>query len=513
MANFKTTRLTTLPAIIEPLSDSAKFWKNNVQPAIVSKELSAVNCIDINAANEILTTSSARISLYEASNLEVKKTFSSPNHTLLYSGTFRQANSKIFSSGANDGIVRVWDVKKSNPLRLLGTSEKSKKDKHSAAVHRVNFNGINQLFSFGDDKAIKLWDITEDSVLCSIGEGKAHKDYIRASCLLGNMSSIVSGSYDHTVKVWDHRTPQNCTFQYNHGSPVESVTYRDFLLISAGETTIKIFDMVAGKVLRNIENAHHKTITCVYNHGDYLLTASIDGHVKVYDINLNVATTLSYVPSQLLSCSYNGSLLAVGSSDGILSVNKVIGKDTFPRVALPTSSINADDDESDQFFFDSIPIEKKQKLNVGDAFVVKSDRKRKYLQKHEELLRKFQHSRAMTRVMRMFSKDDPQAVVSFMQELIRRGGLRTALAGRTDLELKRIVHFLTQNLSDPRFTRILVDVSLALVEVYTRQINRSPAIQTVFKHLNQSLNREIDALSKMSQISGQLQLLINWQIK
>lgn len=507
MSNFKATSISTLPAIIEPLSDSSKFWKNNLQPATVFKELNAINWIDVNSASEILTTSSTRITLYGTSNLEAKKTFSSPNHTLLYSGSFRRDNSKIFASGAGDGIARIWEVNKSKPLRLLGSNEKSKSQRHTAAVHRINFNGINQLFTLSDDKTIKLWDITEDSVLSSFGESSAHNDYIRASCLIENLSCLVSGSYDHTVKVWDHRIPKNCTFQYNHGFPVESVTYRDYLVISAGETTIKIFDIVAGKVIRTIDNAHHKTITSVHNNGNYLLTSSIDGHLKVYDINFNVATSFSYVPSQLLSCCYNGALLVVGASDGMLSVNKVLSS----KGKLKKLQIN--DDESDEFFFDGLPSRKKTKLDIGNAFVVDSKIRKKFLSKHDELLRKFQHSEALSRVLRVNCVSDPETVVSFMQELIRRGSLKMALAGRPDKQLKKIIMFLTKNMSDPRFTRILVDVSLALVEVYTSQINRSSAIQIMFKFLNQSLTSEIVSLTRMSQISGQLQILINSQIK
>lgn len=508
MATFKSTPQTTLPATSEPLSEAAKFWKTHLNPATVYKELSAINSIDINQRGEILTTSSTRISLYEAANLQVKRSFSTSNHTLLYNGTFRQDNAKIFASGSSDGIVRVWDVKKSKPLRLLGTSEKSKSKKHTAAVHRVNFNGINQLFSCGDDKTIKLWDITEDSVLRSFGVGNTHDDYIRASCFVDCMSSFVSGSYDHTVKVWDHRAPQSCTFQFNHGAPVESVTSRDLMVISAGDTTIKIFDLVAGKVMKCIENAHHKTITCVHNKENYLLSASIDGYLKVFDINLDVAASFSYVPSQLLSCCFNGSSLAVGASDGILSVNRVKG---IPKARLP-ANLHADDDAADEFFFDSIPSRKKQKLNVGQAVVVNAGKKQKILEKHEELLRKFKHTTALNRVLRVYAKNEPQIVVNFMQELIRRSALKNALAGRPDNQLKFIMAFLTQHLSDPRFSRILIDVSLALVEVYTTQINRSSEIQAVFKHLSQTLASVISALTEMTKISGQLQLIINSQV-
>lgn len=516
MTQFKPLTSSTYPSIVEPLSDAAKFWKNNVQPAIIYKELNSINSIDINPANNVLTTSASRISLYDLSNLEAKRLYSSPNHALLYCGTFRKDNSKIFAAGCGDGIIRVWDVKKNKPLRMLGSSEKSKESKHSAPVHRINFNGIDQLYSCADDKSVKLWDITEDSIVCTFGsENVAHKDYIRASCLLERTASFVSGSYDQTVKVWDQRAPTMPTFEFNHNHPVESVACRDYMMICAGGNSIKIFDIIAGKVMRTLDSVHHKTITCIYNHANYLFTASIDGYLKVYDINFNVAASFSHVPSQLLSCCYNGSALAVGSNDGILSVNKV----GSGKAATNTKSkqINLfddeDDDITDEFFFDNIPVKRKPKLQVDSAFVVKAKKHRPYLLKHDELLRKFQHSSALTRVIRVHSKTEPEVVVNVMQELIRRGALKTALAGRNDRQLKKLIQFLIENLSDARFNRILIDVSLALVEVYINQINRSDAIQILFQSLNTCVQSEIKSLQMMSEISGQLQVIINSQIK
>ena len=507
MSSFKPLTVSTFPALIEPLSESTKFWKNNVQPATVYKELSSINSIDISLTNSILTTSTTRISLFDLTNHESKRSFSSPNHTSLYCGTFRKDNSKIFAAGCGDGIVRVWDAKKNKPLRMLGFNEKFKDIKHKAPVHRINFDGINNIYSCGDDKAIKLWDIMEDNIVCSFGENNvAHNDYIRGSCFLPSTSSIVSGSYDHTVKVWDQRAPTACTFQYSQDHPVESLTYRDYMVISAGANTIKVFDIIAGKVMRTLENAHHKTITCIYNYGNYLLTVSIDGHLKVYDINFKVVASFSYIPSQLLSCCYNGLILAVGANEGTLSVNKIGFNKSNKKQTVQS------DTASDEYFFDNIPL-KKKKLSVENAFVVNPSKAKKYYVKHEELLRKFHHSSALTRVIRMYSQTEPEIVTSVMQELIRRRVLKTALAGRNDKQLKKIIQFLITYLSDARFNRILVDVSIALVEVYSNQINRSDIIQSLFRTLNNCIQSEIRSLQMMSEIYGQLQIVVNSQIK
>ncbi|KAH9529770.1 snoRNA-binding rRNA-processing protein [Dermatophagoides farinae] len=529
MTTFKPTTVSTLPAIIEPLSESAKFWKNNVNPATVYRELNAINWIDINGHNQILTTSATKVSLYDPESSEKKRTFQSPNHTLLYGGNFRRENQKIFATGAADGIVRIWECKKSKPLRLLGNNDNAQSLKHSAPVHRVNFNGLNQLFSCGDDKQIKLWDFIEEKILYNFNSdsSSAHDDYIRASCLIESASLFVSGSYDHTVKIWDSRSPQTSCYQYGHKHTIESVTNRDLLVISASDTTIQVFDVVAGKTLRTLDNVHHKTITCVHNYGTYLLTASIDGHLKIFDFNFNVIASFSYTPSQLLSCHYNGSYLAVGTNNGILSINKISPqpKTTKGRSAQHggdkiRKQDDADDDEemANEFLFSNIPKRKTVKLDKKNMFIVPNVASNNIInrprqEKQEELLRKFQYTAALNRVMRKFANNDPEKVVNFMQELIRRNGLQSALAGRNVTDLKRIIKFIITHLSDIRFSRILLDVSLILVNIYTSDIRHVEKVRILFKELNQRVDDEIDNLQKMSEISGQLQFLINSQIK
>lgn len=53
-----------------------------------------------------------------------------------------------------------------------------------------------------------------------------------------------------------------CTITFNHEGPIESVAFfrSGTALVTAGENYVKVWDIVAGKLLSTISN-HQKTIT------------------------------------------------------------------------------------------------------------------------------------------------------------------------------------------------------------------------------------------------------------
>ena len=92
----------------------------------------------------------------------------------------------------------------------------------------------------------------------------------------------MSGSYDHTVKLWDKRQQDKYTANFDHGCPVESICLlpNGSLLASAGGHEIRIWDLIAGKLLTAI-TPHNKTITSlgIASNGTRLVSASLDRQV------------------------------------------------------------------------------------------------------------------------------------------------------------------------------------------------------------------------------------------
>lgn len=81
--------------------------------------------------------------------------------------------------------------------------------------------------------------------------GVWEQDYVR--CVVVNPSStdlLFSGSYDHTVRMWDLRT-QSSVLQLDHGAPVESVVVfpSGGMCISAGGWSVTDFVRPIGQRL------------------------------------------------------------------------------------------------------------------------------------------------------------------------------------------------------------------------------------------------------------------------
>ena len=58
-------------------------------------------------------------------------------------------------------------------------------------------------------------------------------------------------------------------------------------------------------------------------------------------------------------------------------------------------------------------------------------------------------------------------VQSVLYELVQRGALKQALAGRDENSIKPIIQFVARYISNPRYTALLIDVGSAILGTYS----------------------------------------------
>lgn len=353
--------------------------------------------------------------------------------------------------------------------------------------------------SFSDDKTVKVWDIpTEKNIITYNG----HNDYVRAGTTCLTLPDIIlSGGYDNIVRMYDCRT-ENEVLEVNHGSPVESVLFLPSggVFLTAGGTQIKIWDSIAGGKLLGSISQHHKTITCLRLASDNkrLLSSSLDRHVKVYDVaTFQTVHTLDF-PNAVLSLgiSKNDDTLVAGLVDGLVSVcrreetDKEVGKKKISSFRYSAASY--------PISVDSVVSELKHEKET----------------KYDRHLRKFEYSKALDAVLLPYvATKHPEVTVSLIQELIRRRALDKAIIGRDKKCLTQILRFITRNITDYRFTRILIGAANIFIDTYEDSLNTfPPEVGKILVDLNQVLNQELQLSNSLAEIQGMMSMLLASQI-
>ncbi|MBO3460830.1 serine/threonine protein kinase [Aetokthonos hydrillicola Thurmond2011] len=109
---------------------------------------------------------------------------------------------KILASGSSDKKIKLWQVSNGQEIRTFSG--------HSNAVSSVTFSPIPPssleqreprgiLASASWDQTIKLWQINTGKEICTLS---GHSNYVRSVAFSPDGQTLVSGSDDNTVKVW-----------------------------------------------------------------------------------------------------------------------------------------------------------------------------------------------------------------------------------------------------------------------------------------------------------------------
>jgi U3 small nucleolar RNA-associated protein 15 len=109
-----------------------------------------------------------------------------------------------------------------------------------------------------------------------------------------------------------------------------------------------------------------------------------------------------------------------------------------------------------------------------------------------------------------------------IEELLRRDGLTIALSGRNEETLEPIISFLTQHITNPRYSSMLIDVSNILLgnmsslvlctnrllDLYSRVLGQSVAVDDMLRKFSKKIHEEITIQKQMFELIGTLDLLM-----
>ncbi|XP_057537809.1 protein SLOW WALKER 1 [Amaranthus tricolor] len=428
-----------------------------------------------------------------------------------FSASFR-SDGKLLAAGCQSGTIHVFEAKTRNNLRQLKG--------HTRPVRLVQYprNDLLHLFSASDDSIVKYWDVATETSLNNL---MGHKDYVRS----GSPSPVddnlfVTGSYDHTVRVWDIRGfasgSNSSAMVINHGKPVEDVQYLPSggLIATAGGNVVKIWDVIGGgRCLYTLET-HNKTVTsiCVGKMGKdsgdesdqyRLLSVSLDGYFKVFDYSKLKVTFSMRFPAPLLSVGFSPdcSTRVIGTSNGIIYMGKRKEKiDEKPSIDQGFLGFQYRDEpkrvlkpSSFRYFHRG----QSEKPKGGEYLILKP--KKVKLAEHDKLLKKFRHKDAFVAVLQ---RKNPENVVAVMEELIARKKLFKCVSNLDVGELEMLLGFLQKYTTLPRYAGLLMPFASKVIQMQAEELRSNDKLKSQIRNLKRSIQEELRIQQSLLEIQG-----------
>lgn len=463
---------------------------------------------------------------------------------LALAAAFRN-DGRLLAVGTDVGEVRVCDV--TMRATLCTFTSKAKLPMRSVSWFR---NG-QYVLSGGDDAVLRVWNLSAQGVgLGSGGSGQAmldlvgHGDAVRSAILWqapqGTTAAwnqlAFSGSYDHTVRVWNVQDPEQntkedrCLAVLNHGYPVESLLTMPSTnpsvpvwLLSAGGTTVRVWNPFSGECVAEVNTQHRKTITALLpvlrqNKDEIdadalpswrILTGSLDGYIRIHQWS-SVTGSLLHIhglkvgegdPITALAVNEAGHRIAIGTTAGTVLVRQ--------RGPSVTQKKRKREPKAGTYAFFTRGANVAMDANIAGAnndYVLSSgNSKKRKLRKYDLCLKQFRYGDALDEAL---ETRIPQVIVAVLEELGKRCGLTVALSNRDEESLEPILAFLVRYVTRPRFTSVLIGIAHKIIDIYGDVAGQSETIDELFVKLKMQVRNECRAQKSLLKLMGQLDAIM-----
>lgn len=207
---------------------------------------------------------------------------------------------------------------------------------HHGTVTCLNFSkGSPYFISGSDDCSLYLWELSKKNKqetelvkqhhiqtksitkkVCFYGHGGP----VWASCE-GPNNTLISGSHDKTLKIWNMQTGQCQSTMRGHNAWVSSIDCtNDIIVSSAWDETIKIWSQET-KTLISTLNFLNDTVYCLKLRNEEMVLGLKSKCVQIWDLNRNVMTGNCIGHFKAVNAvKIEGNLIVSGSADSLVKV-------------------------------------------------------------------------------------------------------------------------------------------------------------------------------------------------
>lgn len=447
---------------------------------------------------------------------------------LAYCGMFRN-DGRLLAVGTEYGEVRICDVTMRATLSTFVAGR--------LPVRTIEwFRNGQHILAAGDDGMARVWDLSSTERTKALLSLAGHGDVIRCMALWENKKADVqwkqlafTGSYDHSIRVWNVQDldgsvedAERCLSVLDHGAPVEAICLMKSedpsviaWLLSAGGTSIKIWNPITGQCHSTIQTHHRKTITSLIPaiRVDYqddgakskvsswrILSSSLDGLLQFHSWDASNGIMEHLYSTKIgdsitaLTMDVTGDRIAIGTVSGNVMV-KVRGPsiNSKKRTRDPMAGTYS-------FFQRGMNAEPSE----GD-YVVTSEGKKRKLRSFDQALKQFRYSDALDDAL---ATRRPRDVIAVLEELGKRRGLTAALANRDEELLEPILSFTIRYINRPHFTSLLIGIAHKLIDIYGDVTGQSETIDELFAKLKAQVGNECRAQKSLLRLVGHIDALM-----
>ncbi len=196
---------------------------------------------------------------------------------------------QVFATASSDQTVKLWDIN-GNLIRPLVTQGDIS---HEGYVYGVSFSADGKtLATVGADNALRLWNIENGRLLYE--NSRAHTGPILdVSFSPANKHLIATASFDSRVKIWDVTPDQRQIVPVTligHTGGVKSVSFSpdgQTVVSTSFDNTVKLWDL-EGKELQTLTGHTASVLSASFDKdGKTLASADSNGRIIFWNFDLN----------------------------------------------------------------------------------------------------------------------------------------------------------------------------------------------------------------------------------